>query len=66
MFVGERINTLQPHLKEQRMPYQQPPPRIPDQLSNIQFAQLKQKLRLPEKEIVKLAVSELWASVFEK
>lgn len=48
------------------MPYQQPSARIPDHISNIQVFQLKAKLSLPDKELVKLAIAELWVSVFEK
>jgi hypothetical protein len=42
------------------------PAKIPDHISNIQVSQLKAKLGLPDKELVKLAIAELWVSVFEK
>jgi hypothetical protein len=40
--------------------------KIPDQTSNAQLAQLKQQLKLPEEEIVKFAISELWVRVVGK
>jgi hypothetical protein len=33
---------------------------------NAQLTQLKQKLKLPEKEILELAISELWVRVVGK